>query len=487
MVNSLRYGSPAAWLTSLDVGSRHSLGIPPSAPRARRALSQPGRLVSPNVSSSIRRLSRSHMMTRNSSRSSVITDTQTEGEPRRDSPERSPMLPSFSLLGALEFQSVVSALERESAATGLGVFETGSRRGSRTHGRSLSSTHAAEVDPWDAALATSGGHRSEAHGLPLSPLNVPEDDRAKSPTPSITISPPEVEGLRQDRSPLPPFSGEIPSLPQSAPPVIDHTLNSPKSQASTAVAAQPGKSRLRRTVLSVTRTLFPTLNNFWSADKSWLGRLTAIIAVPAVLLLTLSLPVVITSDEDESDTEEPLKVPEGQLVDIRIETSSVDGDDEDTIPETSPISPRAMFERRGATEEEIEREGESDVSSIMSDIEREIHGDGFKKWLLVVQCVVGPVFVASVLFCKLIPLTFLALTDDASSANQAYGWAVVLATGVAGISLGVLVWFFAKSGQGTVGRVTRALMGFAVAMVWIMAIADEVVRVLQVSCRFPSA
>lgn len=218
-----------------------------------------------------------------------------------------------------------------------------------------------------------------------------------------------------------------------------------------------------------------------------MGRLTAIIAVPAVLLLTLSLPVVITSDEDESDTEEPLKVPEGQLVDIRIETSSVDGDDEDTIPETSPISPRAMFERRGATEEEIEREGESDVSSIMSDIEREIHGDGFKKWLLVVQCVVGPVFVASVLFCKLIPLTFLALTDDASSANQAYGWAVVLATGVAGISLGVLVWFFAKSGQGTVGRVTRALMGFAVAMVWIMAIADEVVRVLQVSCRFPSA
>ena len=57
---------------------------------------------------------------------------------------------------------------------------------------------------------------------------------------------------------------------------------------------------------------------------------------------------------------------------------------------------------------------------------------------------------------------------------------ILLATFVAGISAGVLVFFFAKTGRTTAGRIVRSLMGFVVAMVWIMAIADEVVRVLQV-------
>ncbi len=51
-----------------------------------------------------------------------------------------------------------------------------------------------------------------------------------------------------------------------------------------------------------------------------------------------------------------------------------------------------------------------------------------------------------------------------------------------GFSSATFVMLTAKDGNSSAGRIARSLMGFAVAMVWIMAIADEVVRVLQVSC-----
>jgi sodium/potassium/calcium exchanger 6 len=44
----------------------------------------------------------------------------------------------------------------------------------------------------------------------------------------------------------------------------------------------------------------------------------------------------------------------------------------------------------------------------------------------------------------------------------------------------VLVAIFADYGNDKGGKMIRAFMGFGVAIVWIMAIADEVVDVLQV-------
>jgi solute carrier family 24 (sodium/potassium/calcium exchanger), member 6 len=58
---------------------------------------------------------------------------------------------------------------------------------------------------------------------------------------------------------------------------------------------------------------------------------------------------------------------------------------------------------------------------------------------------------------------------------------VVLATGLAGLAAGVSVAFFADKGDHRGWLLARCAMGFVVAMVWIMAIADEVVKVLQVS------
>ncbi|KAG8938126.1 hypothetical protein FRC00_000572, partial [Tulasnella sp. 408] len=190
-------------------------------------------------------------------------------------------------------------------------------------------------------------------------------------------------------------------------------------------------------------------------------------------MLTLSLPVVIISDEDEEEDEGKPYVPEGQLVDIRINVSAPASDEERSQEGSShqfkqlrtPLQ-RYTDDEDGVIdperEEEFEREGESDVSSIMSDIEKEMHGARFNKWLTAAQCVVGPLFATSVLF-----------------AGSPDLWIFQLAAVTSGAAAATLVVLFAKNGKNPVGRIVRSLMGFVVAMVWIMAIADEVVRVLQ--------
>ena len=56
-----------------------------------------------------------------------------------------------------------------------------------------------------------------------------------------------------------------------------------------------------------------------------------------------------------------------------------------------------------------------------------------------------------------------------------------IATLVVGLVLGTLVIIFADTGLSAAGRMIRCSIGFLVAVVWIMAITDEVVNVLQVS------
>jgi hypothetical protein len=60
------------------------------------------------------------------------------------------------------------------------------------------------------------------------------------------------------------------------------------------------------------------------------------------------------------------------------------------------------------------------------------------------------------------------------------GW-LLFAAGIAGLAVGALVILFANDGERPALRLARCSMGFIVAVVWIMAIADEVVNVLQVS------
>ena len=59
------------------------------------------------------------------------------------------------------------------------------------------------------------------------------------------------------------------------------------------------------------------------------------------------------------------------------------------------------------------------------------------------------------------------------------GW-IMLDTVVSGISVTILVLIFADNGFHPTAKITRCLMGPFVAIVWIMALANEVVHVLQV-------
>jgi len=51
---------------------------------------------------------------------------------------------------------------------------------------------------------------------------------------------------------------------------------------------------------------------------------------------------------------------------------------------------------------------------------------------------------------------------------------------VAGFAAGILVLSLTSTGTTYAARMTRCAMGFCIAVVWIMAIADEVVDVLKV-------
>jgi sodium/potassium/calcium exchanger 6 len=61
-----------------------------------------------------------------------------------------------------------------------------------------------------------------------------------------------------------------------------------------------------------------------------------------------------------------------------------------------------------------------------------------------------------------------------------YALWLCVATLVVGLALGTLVIIYADTGLSAAGRMIRCSLGFFVAIVWIMAIADEVVNVLLV-------
>lgn len=62
----------------------------------------------------------------------------------------------------------------------------------------------------------------------------------------------------------------------------------------------------------------------------------------------------------------------------------------------------------------------------------------------------------------------------------------LIATAIAGIAAAILVLIFSTSGEHPTMRTLRCSMGFLVAVIWIMAIADEVVGVLKVNSKLTS-
>ncbi|KAJ3551558.1 hypothetical protein NM688_g4631 [Phlebia brevispora] len=288
---------------------------------------------------------------------------------------------------------------------------------SRAH-TPISFTDGGEMrDPWDAALAV-------GQSLPL---------EQRSPRHSVS----EMENGRL----LAPPDMETGNMPI---PTISHTPASP-SVASTDMSAVPyipptRRQRFFRTLSVIWHVLFPTLHNFRS--KSFLGMIAAIFAAPAVILLTLTLPVVVTDHDNDNDHTEKL---DGFSID---EFNASRGD----------VGRLVEFEEEGVGRER--RLVAEDV--IDEDEDAAVHELKFNKWLMAVQCTAGPLFCVSILF----------------AGSEQEPW-LLLAAGVAGAAVGILVAVFSQKGEHPTARLARCTMGFIVAIVWIMAIADEVVEVLQ--------
>lgn len=305
--------------------------------------------VMPSPTSNSLRVPSSHSRARSIShpeppRLGLETDLPTRPRTRSSSPS-SPRLnhmPSFSLVGALEFRRVVSSLQKDSASTRLSAFESpltpyggphyhrhrttsGSRTPSRTPHRQ---SRDLEQDPWDITL-----------GVPL-------DERSPPTivTPVISEEPLDFG----ERTPLPSIA-HTPASPISETDSDPHTLVSPTR-----------KQRVWSTLTHVAHILFPTLRDLKS--KSLLGQVAAVFAAPAVMMLTITLPVVVTAYEDMGSTEKriPSAASEPRLIDF-------------------------------------EEEGVERALIAEDEIEEEMHGAFFNKWLFAVQCCLGPLFCAAVM------------------------------------------------------------------------------------------
>lgn len=260
-------------------------------------------------------------------------------------------MPSFSLVGALEFRHVVASLQNQAVAPALSIFETPVTpyAGGHYHSHSnrirtpRTSLTEREIDPWDAALpGVQLDERSPNHILSLS---APSDE----PGDLLTGG-----DIRSSRAAIPGDQTPVPSIFRTpASPTVSNM-----DTESTSYTPPTYWQRFTYVVGRVYHTLFPTLHHF--REQGPLGQTAALLAAPAVMLLTITLPVVVTPYDLSQNSPEKLQSRDSRLVDFEEEG----------------------IERMMRAEEEVQQD---------------MHEMSFNKWLMAAQCICGPVFCATVL------------------------------------------------------------------------------------------
>jgi len=253
-------------------------------------------------------------------------------------------MPSFSLIGALEFRQVVASLASQAAGDPLNLhlyqespltpYVRGHYPHHHTHS-SLSRPLTPDQDPWDAVAGGVQLHERSPH---ISPSG-------------------SVERLDQF------FPSTAPSETDTA----SYQCTPPSRRQRARYILYWAWHTLIRTIYWTWHTLFPTLHHFW--DKSFLGKVVALFAAPAVMALTITLPVVVTPYMSERSIEKLPAVGSG-FVDSRL----IDFEEEGVEVE------RALI----AEEEVVE----------------EMHELKYNKWLMAAQCAFGPLWCVAVLFGK---------------------------------------------------------------------------------------
>ncbi|CAG8756122.1 6200_t:CDS:2, partial [Acaulospora morrowiae] len=176
---------------------------------------------------------------------------------------------------------------------------------------------------------------------------------------------------------------------------------------------------------NVLSTLFPSLIGF--SNKSFFAKITALMACPAFLFLTLTLPVVNVEDSLTDDDE--IDSIDNQLIRHLEPPTIVINDNPDLVIVPVPEKERPI---------------------------------GWNRWLTAVQFLFAPVFISLVLF-----------SDDHSMEK------LLIYSFIVGIVLFALCIFFTCDNQPPIFHSLLCYVGFGVAMVWIYLVANEVVSLLE--------
>ncbi|KAG9299917.1 hypothetical protein G9A89_009645 [Geosiphon pyriformis] len=176
--------------------------------------------------------------------------------------------------------------------------------------------------------------------------------------------------------------------------------------------------------------LFPSLTGF--SQKSLFAKLIALVACPAIFVLALTLPVVEADDLNSQDDAKKHDTISG--TDLRnashLEPPIIRLDNQDLIIDDPP--------------------------------EIEIKNIRWNRWLTAIQFFLAPVFIVAV------------ITLEQSSAGQWIIYALIF-----GVIASTLLYLGTDENQPPPFYWSLCFLGFAVAMVWIYLVANEVVGLLQ--------
>lgn len=293
--------------------------------------------------------------------------------PRSRSPSlspRIPSLPSFSLVGAVEFRDVIADLKKEASATKLSMFETPVTPFAGGHYHSHSTSRSRSRAQSMIGSAPKSSRSGDEENLRLSrSLHLDPGRPPLSPLLSNGSNPAENGGDY--------FSGHHhtssgdAATPAGIPlPSIYRTPASPHEGQEPLYVPPTKRQRVWCALGEVAHTLFPTMHRI--KEHSFLGKVAAVFAAPAVMALTLTLPVAVTP------------------YDSKKHSSHVHGLDSMGVEEEILIDL-----------EDAERENEERVLDAEHEVEETMHKLAFSKWLMAVQCLCGPMFCAGVLFSEL--------------------------------------------------------------------------------------
>ena len=261
-----------------------------------------------------------------------------------------PPLPSFSLLGALEFREVVASLKKEATGASLSYFESPVTpyAGGHYHLQNHPGLHLLSQTPQSSSSSSVNE---------TTPNELRMGDRLHPHSAQSTHE--ELQRAYPDD-----YFGARQSYQLQATPSIYRIPPSPSATTSDAESEEQlytpltKRQRIWSALGKAYHILFPTLDNF--RQQSLLTQMACILAAPAVLCLTLTLPVVVTPYNNVHSSHEKIHG------DTRL----------------------ADFEEEG-----IER-----TLIAEQEVEENLHELHFSKWLTAVQCILGPLLCVQVLF-----------------------------------------------------------------------------------------